>query len=124
MRGRVVGGLLAAAVLFSGCASETFAPEAAPEFVVIRDRVAFYRFGPAQAGRPEAELSRSQRVRVLRKEFGYSLVQLEDERVGYVANEDIAPAPPEEQVSMPVEPIINEEAPSRTIIDDAPLPAG
>jgi hypothetical protein len=30
-----------------------------------------------------------------RKEFGYSRVQLEDGQVGYMANEDLQPAPPE-----------------------------
>ena len=31
---------------------------------------------------------------MLRREFGYSLVQLGDGMTGYVANQDFAPAPP------------------------------
>lgn len=87
--------LAAAATFLSGCAAtQTYAPEQAPEMAVVRDFTQFYRLGPSQGGGPDATLRVDARVKLLRKEMGYSLVQLEDGRTGYVANEDFAPAPP------------------------------
>ena len=83
-----------------GCATQTFAPDAAPEYVVIRDFSPFYRLGP-QPG-----LRAGTRVKLIRREMGYSLFQLEDLRTGYVANENatVAPPRPPEQVRQEVEP--------------------
>jgi hypothetical protein len=85
---------VAATASLSGCASEVYAPEEAPEQVVIRDFASFYRFGPAQPRGADAALPVDTRVKLLRKEMGYSLVMLPDSRTGYVANEDLVPAPP------------------------------
>lgn len=86
--------LLAAAVILSGCAAtQTYTPETAPDYVMIRDYTPFYRLGPMQ-GRPDASLPSGTRVKLLRQEMGFSLVQLSDSRTGYVANENMAPAPP------------------------------
>jgi len=62
--------------------------------LVIRDFAAFYRLGPMQARGPDATLRSGERLKLTRKEVGYSFVLLEDGRTGYVANEDLAPAPP------------------------------
>lgn len=86
--------LVIAVLHFSGCASEVYSPEEAPEQVVIRDFASFYRFGPAQPRGADAALPVNTRVKLLRKEMGYSLVMLSDTRTGYVANEDLVPAPP------------------------------
>ena len=92
---RTWSSLLAALVFLSGCASQTFAPEVAPEYVIIRDFSAFYRLGPQQARGADTSLRTGSRVKLLRKEMGFSLVQLEDDlRTGYVANENMAVAPP------------------------------
>ena len=85
--------LLAVAALLSACATRSFPPETAPEYSIIREFTPFYRLGPMQA-RPDAALRAGTRVKMLRQEMGYSLVQLEDLRTGYVANENMAPAPP------------------------------
>lgn len=85
---------LAAAVMLAGCASQSFTTETAPEYMILRDRTPLYRYGPAQPGPPDARLGRDNRVRLLRREFGYSLVQVGELQTGYVANEDMAPAPP------------------------------
>jgi hypothetical protein len=89
-----------------GCATETFAPEVAPEYVVIRDFSPFYRLGPQQGRGPDAGLRAGTRVKLLRREMGYSLFQLEDLRTGYVANENttVAPPRPPEQVKQEVQP--------------------
>ncbi len=78
--------LLLTACILGGCATQTFAPEAAPEYVIIRDFSPFYRMGPQQGRGPDTSLRADARVKLLRREMGFSLVQLEDLRTGYVAN--------------------------------------
>lgn len=80
--------------LLPGCATETFAPDQAPEYQILADYTAFYRLGPMQARGPDANLRAQTRVKLLRREMGYSLIQLEDSRTGYVANEALVVAPP------------------------------
>lgn len=83
---------------FCSCTTpQTFAPDKAPEYVTIRDFTPFYRVGPMQP-RPDASLPSNTRFKVLRQEMGYSFVQLEDNRTGYVANENMALAPPKPKV--------------------------
>ena len=91
----------AAALLFlllaAGC--ETIPLEPSENFkgdmVVVTDYASFYRLGPQQAGGADRSLRTGDRVMLLRKQFGYSRVQLDDNQVGYMANEDIQAAPPE-----------------------------
>jgi hypothetical protein len=85
--------LAGGALLLAGCAGETFAPDAAPEFLVKHPQSPVYRLGPQQPSPPEARLDVNERVRMLRREFGYSLVQLADGRTGYIANDDVTAAP-------------------------------
>lgn len=61
--------------------------------VVSNDYSLFFRLGPQQAGGADLSLRTNENVMLLRKEFGYSRVQLENGMVGYMANEDIQPAP-------------------------------
>lgn len=76
-----------------GCASpEVYTSENAPEFMTNRKSSFFIR-GPQQPGAPE-ELPPQTFFRLMRKEPGYSVVQLGDGRSGYIANEDIRLAPP------------------------------
>lgn len=65
------------------------------DMIVVTEYASFFRLGPQQAGGADRSLRTGERVMLLRKEFGYSRVQLEDDQVGYMANEDIQPAPPE-----------------------------
>ena len=85
---------LVAGLVAAGCATTTYSPENAPEMSVIRDYAGLYRLGPMQARGPDATLRAGDRVKLTCKEIGYSLVLLEDGRTGYMANEDLAPAPP------------------------------
>ncbi|MEX1117515.1 MAG: hypothetical protein WEB60_01855 [Terrimicrobiaceae bacterium] len=86
--------LLAISAILTGCATQTYAPEEAPEYSVIRDFASLYKLGPMQGRGPDATLRVGDRVKLIRKEMGYSFVLLEDSRTGYMANEDIVPAPP------------------------------
>lgn len=85
------------AVLASSCAGPEITPPAEfrGDMVVVTDYAPFFRLGPQQAGGPNLSLRAGERVMLLRKEFGYSRVQLDDKQIGYMANEDIQPAPPE-----------------------------
>jgi len=91
----------AAVLLLLPAACETTPLEPSENFtgdmVVVTDYASFYRFGPQQAGGATRSLRTGERVMLLRKEFGYSRVQLEDDQVGYMANEDIQAAPAEQR---------------------------
>jgi hypothetical protein len=89
--------LLARGMVFAACATQTFSPDKAPEYVTTRDPTPFYLNKPEQVGGPDASLQIQTRVKLLRKRTGYSLVLLEDSRQGYVANAYITPAPPGSQ---------------------------
>lgn len=86
---------LAIAAALAACETKSYSPEDAPEYIIIRDFAPFYRTGPMQARGPDASLRIDTRVKVFRREMGYSLVQLEEGgRSGYVANENMTVAPP------------------------------
>lgn len=93
-------GCIAAAVL-AACETTPLVPaeKFVGDMVVTVDYAQFFRLGPQQAGGADRSLRTNDRVMLLRKEFGYSRVQLEDNQVGYMANEDIRPAPPEPKAS-------------------------
>jgi hypothetical protein len=90
---------LAACAMFAAAGCETVPLEPSPDFVpdtvVASDYAQFFRLGPQQAGGADRSLRTGDFVMLQRKEFGYSRVQLEDGQVGYMANEDIQPAPPQ-----------------------------
>lgn len=90
--------LLVALLALGGCAGETFAPDAAPEFAVTAERAPFFRLGPQQAMAPDACLARGDRLRLLRREFGYSFALLPGGETGYVANDAIDPVPAAESI--------------------------
>jgi len=87
---------LALVLSVTGC--ETVPLEPLPNFVgnmvVSTEYAQFFRLGPQQAGGADLSLRSGKLVMLQRKEFGYSRVQLEDGQVGYMANEDLQPAPP------------------------------
>ena len=89
--------LVATGMIFGACATQTFRPENAPEYLVTRDPTPFYLSKPRQEGTPDAALKTKTRVKLLRKQTGYSLVLLEDSRKGYIANAYLTQAPPGSQ---------------------------
>lgn len=86
----------AATALLAACETvpEGPLPEFLPDQVVSNDYSLFFRLGPQQPGGADLSLRTNEKVMLLRKEFGYSRVMLENGLVGYMANEDIQPAPP------------------------------
>lgn len=82
------------AMMLCGCATQTYAPENAPEYVIIRNNAPFYSLGPQQNRGPNLWLPLNMRVKLLRREMGFSLVQLANLKTGYLANENMAVAPP------------------------------
>lgn len=94
----------AAAFLFllAGCeTTPTYTPEEAPEMIVVSDFAPFYSIGPQQMTGPDASLRLDGIVRLIRREFGYSYVQLEDGRFGYMPSQTIQPAPPRAPIASP-----------------------
>ena len=93
--------VIMAAMCLAGCAKQSFDPDKAPEFLVQSDYAPFYSLGPGQDRGPDASLKRGERVKMLRREFGFSYVEIMGGRKGYIANEEIAPAPPREAKPLP-----------------------
>jgi hypothetical protein len=89
--------------MLAGCATTpSYVPSDAPEMAVVQDFAPFYSRGPQQIQGPDASLRLGDRVLLLRKEMGYSLVQLADSRSGYVPNEAISvPPAPSPQAAKP-----------------------
>jgi hypothetical protein len=92
------GCALAFASLLAGCASKGSNPVAGNSgkvFAVTAETTAFYRYGPQQGNGADQQLPRDTLVTLIRPSFGYCKVQLVTGAVeGYVASEDIKPAPP------------------------------
>jgi len=94
LRFRLATLILMVSQLLSGCSSIEYPPDKAPRMVVLHDGVPFYLHGPAQGNGSDGTLAQGDEVQVLRKEFGYSFVQRDTGQKGFVANEELATAPP------------------------------
>lgn len=81
-----------------GCASKNTPMAAANNgkvFAVTAESAKFFRYGPQQGNGPDEELPKDTLVTLIRPSFGYAKVQLVGRgQEGYVASEDIKPAPP------------------------------
>jgi hypothetical protein len=93
------GATLALVTLLSACASKGNNPVTVANsgkiFAVTADKTSFFRYGPQQGNGADQELPKDTLVTLIRPSFGYSKVQLvEGSLEGYVASEDIRPAPP------------------------------
>jgi hypothetical protein len=99
--------LLSAAIVLSACQERKSGPNPAASVTVssasgddlrvaVQDKVPLYRSGPQQLTRPDAQLSKGTLVRVVRRQFGFSLVENPDgDRLGWVANDALGVPPPE-----------------------------
>lgn len=84
-------------LLAAGCASvnKPGANASASDswYSVAANQTPFYRYGPQQGNGPDMQLPQDSIMKVIRPSFGYVKVQLQDGENGYVASEDIRPAP-------------------------------
>lgn len=77
--------------------------------VVTDEHTPLYFHGPAQGGGPDLSLAKGDEVAVIRREFGFSVVQTAGGQKGYVANDALSPAPPD-----PAKPSGEQESPAST----------
>lgn len=63
-------------------------------FAVTAEKTSFFRYGPQQGNGPDQSLPKDTLMTLIRPSFGYCKVQLmPGAQQGYVASEDIRPAP-------------------------------
>jgi hypothetical protein len=90
--------LVAAIVLCCGCTKSNRARPAAANggkfFAVTADSTPFYLYGPQQGSGADKTLPKDTLVTLIRSSFGYAKVKLTTGEQGYVARDDIRPAPP------------------------------
>jgi len=80
----------AGGILLAGC--ETGKQGKVEDFYIVTSKQAqVYRFGPAQPTGADAVLTVGQKVKMLRREYGYSRVMTGDGMSGYISNDFIAP---------------------------------
>src|SRR4029077_8400130 len=87
-----------AAVVLAGCAesnpNQATAANGGKFYAVITDSAPFYRYGPQQGNGPDMKLQKDRLMTLIRPSFGYCKVKLTTGEQGYVASDDIGPAPP------------------------------
>jgi hypothetical protein len=81
------------ALWWSGCSTPQGSTEV-KHYQVNVPATGLYRYGPAQSFGADYNLKQGQRVLMMKREFGFSRIMTEDGQSGYVATEDLAPAPP------------------------------
>lgn len=81
-------------LFLGGCASPGPQPPT-NLFLVSVPKAQFYKYGPAQAFGADFNLEQGQRITMVKREFGYSRIQLADGQTGYVSTDELEPAPPE-----------------------------
>jgi hypothetical protein len=89
---------IAAAVVLAGCAesnsNQATASNGGKFYAVITDSAPFYRYGPQQGNGPDMKLQKDRLMTLIHPSFGYCKVKLTTGEQGYVASDDIGPAPP------------------------------
>ena len=93
----LVAASVASVLFFGACAGKKSAllrQSGGKLFAVRADQTSFYRYGPQQGNGPDETLRKDTLMTLIRPSFGYCKVKLVDsEKEGYVASEDIQPAP-------------------------------
>lgn len=83
------------AVVLAGCAAGPQLPSGT-SCEITAERAPFYKYGPAQAFGADDMLGKGTRVTLISRSMGFSRVMLSSGITGYVSNDDVAPAAPEE----------------------------
>ena len=79
---------------FLASCSKELAPPGS-RFLVSAQSAQFFKYGPAQSFGADFVLPKGQRVIMLDRSFGFSRVMTDDGISGWVASEELSPAPPE-----------------------------
>jgi hypothetical protein len=77
----------------SGCS--TAPASTGTRAMVAVPQTAFYKYGPAQSFGPDFLLTQNAKVTVLKRDWAFTRVLMEDGTAGYIASEDLKAAPPE-----------------------------
>jgi len=81
------------ALVLGGCSSLDETRDVG-HYVVSAPKTPLYRYGPAQSFGADYNVMQGQHVVMIRRDSGYSRIMTDDGQTGYVATEDLSPAPP------------------------------
>src|SRR3954468_23283895 len=84
-----------------GCANQGGTAHPGNRYVVSGTRNEFYKYGPAQAFGPDRNLTKGDKVTMLDRQFGFSQVRLDNNETGFIATDDLTPAPPDPLAASP-----------------------
>jgi hypothetical protein len=84
--------LLTALALLAACATKPV--RAGSRYIITVPKTAFYKYGPAQSFGPDTTLTQGTIVTMLESTWGYCHVMTDSGLGGYVASDDLKPAPP------------------------------
>ena len=118
-------------LVISGCADVGGAAVAGRTFVVNVPSSAFYKYGPAQAFGADLNLSKGEKVTMVKREFGFSQIRLANNETGYVATDELKELPPEPKAKATPAPRIAKRGAPRAKpapepqldLSDLPIPA-
>ena len=95
---------LVALLFLNACSTAGSRSTQAGRYIVSVPKASFYKYGPAQSVGPDFQLPKGQTLTVLQHSFGFSHVLTDDGTDGYVANDEIKPAPPQPTAAAPQNP--------------------
>jgi hypothetical protein len=84
---------MVALLILNACSNGKSPSALTGSYIVSVPKAAFYKYGPAQSFGPDLQLTQGRKLTVLDHSYGFSHVMTDDGTTGYVANEDIKPAP-------------------------------
>ena len=91
---QVLPAALALVLAAAGCATTKSGGPKSGIYVVTSPTAEFFKYGPAQSFGPDLLLKRGDRVAMLERTWGFCRVLTDNGVSGYVATEEIEPAPP------------------------------
>ena len=80
-------------------ATDHASDQTSDRFAVTLPHTPFYKYGPAQAQGADLSLRKGVVVTLIKRSSGFSRVRIPEGEEGYIANDRLAPAPPEPVVA-------------------------
>ena len=81
-------------ILVASCAMNAGPDPHTTSFITSAASTPFYKYGPAQAFGADENLNAGTHLTMLKRDFGYSRVMMDNGVSGFVPTEDVKPAPP------------------------------